>query len=122
MSRYEALKALGAEIKTDKNNQLIIGFTSQSISNEQLNLLVDVDDDSLFAFYSCDFSKCNLELLERSKCKKIAIIYCQFNDRDLYSLCKIKSLNWLKLFDTKVSSHAVDKVLSKESKLIIIYN
>ena len=122
MSSFEALKKIGSEIKTDKNNQLIIGFTSQTISNEQLNLLVEIDDDSLFAFYSCDFSKCNLKLLENSKCEKIAIIYCQFYDRDLYSLCKIKSLNWLKLFDTKVNSHAVEKVLSEKSNLIIIFN
>ncbi|MGK0173917.1 MAG: hypothetical protein ACI9AT_000279 [Ulvibacter sp.] len=122
MSSFEALQAIGAEIKRDKNNQLIIGFTSQSISDEQLSLLTNLDANCLLAFYSCDFSNCNLSILKRSNHKKIAIIYSQFTDTHLRDICEIKSLRWLKLFDTKVSSEAVEAALIAQDDLEIILN
>jgi hypothetical protein len=122
MSKFEALKTIGAEIKRDKTGQLIIGFTSQKMSNEQLDLLKNVSDDCLLAFYSCDFSRCDLSLLKKSNFKRIALIYCQFEDKNLYDICEIPSLGWLKLFDTQVTNEAVEKILLTKTNLKIMLN
>ncbi|WP_347331537.1 hypothetical protein [Marinimicrobium locisalis] len=122
MSNFEALKSIGAEVKRDKNNQLIIGFTSQKITNEQLNLLSGVNEDCLLAFYSCDFSSCDLCLLKTSSFRKIAVIYCRFDNDQLCDICEIPSLNWLKIFDTKVTNEAVEKILMKKNNLQIKLN
>jgi hypothetical protein len=117
MSKFEALKTIGAEIKRDKTGQLIIGFTSQKMSNEQLDLLKNVSDDCLMAFYRCDLS-----LLKKSNFKRIALIYCQFEDKNLYDICEIPSLGWLKLFDTPVTNEAVEKILFTKTNLKIMLN
>lgn len=110
MSVFEDLKSNGAEVKTDKKNQLVVGFTSQIISNNQLFLMNKIEEDCVLAFYGCDFSCCDLALIIGSKIEKIAIFYSKFSDRDLLKLSASENLKFLKLFDTQVTDETLKQV------------
>ncbi len=122
MSNIENIEIAGAEIKRDKNNQIVIGFSSQSISDEQLSALNTLNEDCLLAFYSCNFSNCNLEILKNSNFSRITLIYCQFGNNNFYQICELPKLTWLKLFDTQVTSEAVEKIQEIKSNLRILFN
>ena len=122
MSNFDALKAIGAEVKKDKNNRLLVGFYHQNVSNEQLNLLNKVNDDCLLAFYGCDFSECDLKMLKHASFKRIGLIYCKFENNHLHDICEMPSLNWLNLVDTQVTNDAEEKMLLNKPNLVIKLN
>lgn len=122
MITTDEFKQLGIEIKKDKYGNSIIGVSSQKISNEQLQLLTKASEDFLLAFYGCDFSECDLKILGNSKFKKVAIIYSNICDRQLPHICAIKSLSWLKIFDTKITPDGIKKHLINNSKIEILFN
>lgn len=116
----ETLKENGAEVKHDKNGQLIIRFSSQQLSDSQLLLLRELTEKCLVAFYGCDFSNCDLNILKDSTLMQIAIIYSNFTDENLREIVQNKSLRLLKLFDTKVSEGLVKQISSEMGELKIV--
>jgi len=120
MSIYSVLEKNGAEVKRDKKNRLMIGFTSQKIRNEQLDLICDITDECLLAFYGCDFYGCDLAILSNSIIKNVAVIYSEFDDQSLNSLISCENINWIKLHDTKVTKKYVSDVLGGDRDIEII--
>lgn len=103
MQKVDQHQIEGAEIKREDGGTLIVGFSSQKIRNEQLASLKAVKEDYFLAFYGCDFSKCNLALLAQIDVKQIGVFYSKFDDKDLNKIANSRSLELLKLHDTKVT-------------------
>ncbi|PUA30182.1 MAG: hypothetical protein B0W54_06620 [Cellvibrio sp. 79] len=112
MNAYEELRLHGAEIKNEKKTgTLIVGFSSQKLTNAQLRLLKKLDGEFLLAFYGCDFTECDLSILEDSEISNVAVIYSRFTDKEMNDFVKVRKLKKMKIFDTQVTKGALNDIL-----------
>lgn len=110
----------GAEIKREKNGGLIVGFSSQVIVDEQLMGLRNIKEKYFLAFYSCDFSKCNLNILVQLGVSEMGIFHSSFGDADLVALSQSKALELVKLHDTLVTQACIDEIKKQRPSLRIL--
>ncbi len=112
-------KIKGAEIKLERNGNLIVGFSSQTIVDEQLIALREIKKNYFLAFYNCDLSKCNLKLLIQPGITQIGIFHALFSNADLRELCESENLHLIKLHDTRVTQSCINEIMEKTPRLKI---
>jgi hypothetical protein len=117
MQEVDMYQIDNAEIKREKYGLLIIGFYSQKITDNQLTSLLDIKEEYFLAFYSCDFSLCELEILVRTGTKKIGIFHSLFGDNELKVLSCSPTLELITLHDTKVTDSCIAEVSKKNPNL-----
>lgn len=115
--RYEIK---GAEIKRERNGGLIIGFSYQTIFDEQLLALKDVEEKYFLAFYCCNLSRCNLEILVQLTITQIGIFHASFSNTELIILSQSETLELIKLHDTIVSPSCISEINLKKPHLKIV--
>lgn len=112
-------KIKGAEIKREKNGYLIVGFSSQLITNEQLMALQSINEKFFLAFYGCALSRSNLEILVLLGVSEVGIFHSSFCDADLVFISQSKALGLVKLHDTLVTQACIDEVRNQKPQLRI---
>jgi|GEM_PF-2213328 len=113
-------KIKGAEIKFERNGGLIVGFSSQTIADEQLIALRDIKEKYFLAFHCCDFSRCNLEILVQLEIAHIGIFHGSFGNAELIELSQSENLELIKLHDTFVSQSCISEIKIKKPNLEIV--
>lgn len=112
-------KIKGAEIKLEHNGGLIVGFSSQTVVDEQLIALREIKENYFLAFYNCDLSKCNLKLLVHTGITQVGIFHASFGNTDLIKLCESENLYLIKLHDTLVTQNCINEIKAKNTRLKI---
>lgn len=119
MQRVDSYHIDGAEIKREKNGYLIIGFSSQKITDSQIVALEGINEDFFLAFYNCAFSEKTIDFLANSKARSVGIFHSSFGDHELKQLSQSESLESLKLYDTKVTAECIFEIRLINRKLKI---
>lgn len=111
MEKIDKFDIAGAEIKLEeKSNTLIVGFSSQEITNSQLFQVLAANEDFFLTFYGCDPTNSDLSIITNSKISKIAIIYSKLTNKQLEIIVKMKNINKIKLFDTQISKNEIEAI------------
>jgi len=109
----------GAEIKREKSGHLIVGFSSQVMADEQLIALKDIEEKFFLAFYGCDLSRRNLEILVQLGVLELGVFHSSFSDADLTVLSQSNTLEHVKLHDTLVTQACIDEIKKQRPQLRI---
>jgi hypothetical protein len=119
MQKVDLYSVQGAEIKREKSGGLIVGFSSQSISDGQLIELNSLKENFFLGFYSCIFYDCDLSTLTSERVEGVGVFHSAFGDKELKILSHLSGIRSIKLVDTSVTAKCISEIMQANGKIKI---
>ena len=110
ISEVEKLASFGGTFKKNRTGGRLVAFGSVRVNQDAVVYISELSDISGLLFYYCTFDDVNLEVLSVLGIRNISVLHGNFGDVELQQLKALRSLNTLKLHDTKVTQQEIDKL------------